>query len=232
MPKTSLSQARHSDVANRQHRDLRIPYATAIRRWSRRSAAVLCGTALLLLVNSGCQCVCCGTNACSASVDCGVDHAIPFDGCYCSWLDLTRIGRPGGMPGRCCCSCPADCCNPGVVYAHRWNSPPAQDAAPSAGLQNVPNFPAAEPGPYFPPANRELDREGVSPLFDPEETPLPGGPMPTVPATESPMAIGRRRATEAGVVRTHFTRESTGRESLSADNQPAWVLPIEAVFAN
>lgn len=148
-----------------------------------RIALALTITAMLG-ANSGCQYFCRGTNGWSRVVDRAADHRVRFDRLYFPRLDLTRIGRPGGLHGRCC-ACPVHCCSSDKVYAHRWNAPRPVETSTAEGLEGVPDFPDVEPGPYFPPSDEP------APLF---------GPM-----TQSRAFPSR----DAGIVRTQYTRVST-----------------------
>lgn len=206
MPQDHVMPSCNSPVPGPQ-RPAAMPLARRVPACGRLALWAVLGW--LSVSTAGCQCLCCGTNAWSRIIDCGVDHAVPFDCLYCSKLDLTRIGRPGGLPGRCCCR-PTPCCQSGLVFAHRWNSPPppaSPGPAPYQGLESMPELPAAEPAPYFPPADE------ASPLF----------PKPEEPPAESE---------DPGVVRTHYVqpvREETGRTRVEP---PFTLVPIEAIFGN
>lgn len=183
----------------------------------RRAIASVAGI-LALVVNCGCQCCCCGTNLWSRGVDCGVDHAVPFDCLYCSKLDLTRINRPCGWQCGCCCR-PTACCAAGVVYAHRWNSP-APVATTSGGLQSVPTFPATEPGPYVP-----------MPLSD-EATPLFDAPVEAAPEPLEEPALPAETPPDAGIVPMRYNlpaSEPEGRVRLESD---LLLVPTDVLFGS
>lgn len=191
------------------------------RQWlnpvGRRAFAWIVGI-IMLAANCGCQCCCCGTNLWSRAVDCGVDHAVPFDCLYCSKLDLTRINRPCGWQCGCCCR-PTACCAAGVVYAHRWNSP-LPEIATSSGLQSVPTFPATDPGPYMPmPPSNE-----ATPLFD---APVEAAPAPMaepVPPTDVPP--------DAGVVPMRYLAPASEPEGRVRLETSPLLVPTEVLFGN
>lgn len=185
--------------------------------------------AAVISCSSGCQCCCCGTNVWSRIIDCGVDHAVPFDCVYCAKLDATRINRPGGIQcGHCCrCgSCPQ--CIQGV-YAHRWNSPPPpEEPTGTYGLQDSPVLPdeVSPQGPYFPPGGvhpRDMPQDEAVPLFDSPSQPAPRPSEPSPPPAET--------EPDAGVVRTGYQHVSEAPVGVRYD-RPQTLIPVEALFGN
>ncbi|MFV0442059.1 MAG: hypothetical protein ACK5Q5_00660 [Planctomycetaceae bacterium] len=219
MPNIVLLTSRNIAVSRSPHRRQQstlIPVGTLARR--------LMSLGLLLTSVSlcGCQCFCRGTNAWSAVIDCGTDHAVPLDCVYCSWLDLTRIGRPGGLPGRSCCRC-SQCCSSATVYVHRWNMPKPREVSAPEGLQNIPDLPGTSSDPYFPPP---AETDEATPLFPmPPESSLPSNPEAATP-TDVPEPIN-----DGGVVRMYYERPASDDAPASpADSN--WVLPTRAIFGN
>lgn len=177
---------------------------------------------LLLSTATGCQC-CCGTNVVNCVIDWGVDHAVPLECLYCSRLDLTRINRPGG-PWRCRSCASAAACGPGVVYAHRWNSPPPVEA--DAGLQPNPTYPAPQPGLERPPQPRRppaAPEDRVEPLF-----PMPESPASPAPPGESPPGPGDGN----GVIPLRYQPVPPVRRAPPASEPPPPLVPVEVLFGN
>lgn len=128
-------------------------------------AALLCGS------GSGCQC-CCLTEYYNDIPDCTSSLEPSFDCLYVSWLDLTRVNRVGGIQCGCYRCCPHYVQTP--VYAHRWNSPPAETANPSGSqmgqqLQSVPGMQPMQAPEYVPGLLPETEPTPVPPApgFDP-----------------------------------------------------------------
>jgi hypothetical protein len=179
---------------------------------------------LLLFAAAGCQC-CCGTNVVNCVIDWGVDHAIPWECLYCSRLDLTRINRPGGP--WCCRTCtPAAACGPGMVYAHRWNSPPPAEA--DSGLQPNPTYPAPQPGADLPPrpmTPQVVPDDRVEPLFPMPESPPP--PEQSLPPDAPPGSNAGR-----DVVPLRYQRLQPAPSAPTAPLPAQPLVPVEVLFGN
>ena len=224
MQKTLLLPDVNVDVAGSQQcvGEVIAPAAHSIRRL----AGLLVATAIA--ISSGCQCCCCGTNAWSRIIDCGVDHAIPFDCVYCAKLDATRINRPCGIQCGHCCRC-GDCpnCIQGV-YAHRWMSPPSEEPATAYGVGGAPVLPdeLAPQGPYFPPGGvhpRDMPQDEAVPLFGSPSQPAPPPSEPSPPPVE-PEA-------DAGVVRMGYQRVGEAPARVRVD-APRTLISVDALFGN
>lgn len=198
-----------------------------VRRRRPASALRAACLTLLLFTAPGCQC-CCGTRVVNCVIDWGVDHAVPLECLYCSRLDLTRINRPGGP--WCCRACTtAAACGPGVVYAHRWNSPPPAEA--DSGLQPNPTYPAPQPGVELPPRPMSPQAgpdDRVEPLFPMPESPPPPGESPP---PDAPPSSGDGD----GVVPLGYQRSQRFRPAPGAPTVP-WpaqtLVPVEVLFGN
>lgn len=216
MPNLPLMTPGNVPVDAPQHRS-----ETRLRRAALRRAAACAVVALGMTVSSGCQCLCCGTNAYSCLIDCIADHPPCVECLYCAKLDLTRINRPGGCQCcRCCCK-PQQCCA-GGVYAHRWNSPPAQSMSSTAGLRDAAVLPDNVAGPYFPPA--EAARPDVAPPAD-DGSPVPLFEQPQNPMSPEPLPMEAPPAappTDSGVVRMNYLAP--------AESPPVWQVPVNVLF--
>ena len=190
------------------------PTCSAVDRcWSLARA---CWSLVAVLSLGGCHCCCC-TDHVSCLVDWGIDHAVPFDGLYCSKLDLTRLGRCDGL--QCCCrDCPPIPCYQGAVYAHRWNSPPT--VTPDPGMQGPPELP---PPDYSPPVR----------------APAELGPPPGAVHVEPLFPVPEQRRAEEGVVQTGYvpsgrvqTRDVPNGYNREIDTGRQWLVPTSVLFGN